>query len=368
MNRLLKLSLAALAASPLLASTVAADEPAKKPQAAAAAKEAPPADITGVWELRMTIPGRPTQDSTLKIEKDGDKYAGFLTNSQGRFAGQGRPTPVKDLQYKDGEMSFKMVFERGGQKTELVYAAKVNGENMTGNVTITGRSFKLTLAGRRESPVEGVWKMTFVLDSGEKLQPSIQVKYAKDKFTGEYVGISGKKASIAEVKLKDGEVSFDAPDHGDEDVLFHYKGKLADDKIKGTVSWKVAGNQTRSLKFEGEKSHVHAAEVAGTWKLKVPMKNETFESTLTLTQTGSSVSGTYVGESGETKITDGLVLGDEFSFDVARERDGKSYKLRYQGKINGELFKGSVDYNFDGMTGNVEFEGKRVAPATPAKP
>jgi hypothetical protein len=62
-----------------------------------------------------------------------------------------------------------------------------------------------------------------------------------------------------------------------------------------------------------------------------------------------------------------LILGDEIAFEVARERDGRKYRLRYQGKVKGDTLAGSVDYSFDGMTGLLDFEGKRVQEADAKK-
>jgi hypothetical protein len=55
-----------------------------------------------------------------------------------------------------------------------------------------------------------------------------------------------------------------------------------------------------------------------------------------------------------------LVFGNELTFDVSRERDGNKYKLHYQGKVTGETLKGSVRYDFDGITGSVDFDGRRL--------
>jgi len=363
MSRLLKTTAILWAFSPLLVSIAAAVEPSvpkqdggkKEPEKIAIG----PADISGTWLARIVTPAG-TRDMVFKFDKAGDKYTGVIVGS-----GRQPSAPLSDVNYKDGELSFQLNAERpGGQKFVINYKATITGEKMKGKLTAGTRS--VGFDGRRESPAEGVWKLAFVLESGQKLQPTINVKFAKEKFIGEYVGITGQKAKIEDVKFKDGEISFDAPDKGDdnEGLLFTYKGKLAGDKLTGTVSWKAAGKQTLSAKLQGEKSKVQNANVAGAWKLKVPVKNgPTFEPTLTLSQNGSTVTGTYTGENGNTPIAAALILGDELSFDVSREKDGKSYKLRYQAKVKGDTLKGNVDYNFDGMSGYFEFEGTRIAPA-----
>jgi hypothetical protein len=118
-----------------------------------------------------------------------------------------------------------------------------------------------------------------------------------------------------------------------------------------------------SMKFQAEKIETPTANLAGMWKLKVPFKpDQAFEPVLKLTQTGSALSGTYRGEQGETAISDALVFGDEFTFEVFRNRDGKRYRLMYQGKATADAMKGTVEYDFDGVAGFLDFEGKRVSP------
>ena len=102
--------------------------------------------------------------------------------------------------------------------------------------------------------------------------------------------------------------------------------------------------------------------MAGSWKLTVAYQpGITFEPTLKLAQTGSVLTGTYVGEQGETAITDGLILGDEIMFTVTCKRDGKQYKLKYTGAVKQDTITGSVDYDFDGVTGFLPFVGKRLS-------
>lgn len=370
MNRVWKLAPAFLAAAPLLLSLSAradkpADKPAEKPADKATDKPLPPppADVSGKWIVTIKSP-LGSQESQVKLEKNKDKYIGAITDPRGQT------TQVQDVDYKDGELSFKIAGERQGQKFAIEYSAKVNGDKFKGTFSIKSarqnRSFDLV--GRRELPVEGVWKLGFTLESGRKLQSSIQVK-GGDTFSGDYVGISGQKARAKNVKFENGELSFDAPDHADGDLVFHYAGKVTGDRIKGTVSWTESGNQKQSLKFEGEKSKVQTANVAGTWKFRVPMKDGTaFEPTVKLSQSGSAVTGTYTGEQGDTPIAQGLVMANELTFTVKREKEGKNYLLRYQGKVEGDVLKGSVDYNFDGVVGFFDFEAKRTPPAAAPKP
>jgi hypothetical protein len=333
----------------------------------ALAEEKTPVDPTGLWILRFGGPARLGGDSTLKVEKAGDKYVGVLTG--GGRGGGGRSLPVKEMQYKDGELSFLNKIEAQGREISMEYKAKITGDTIKGAMTIAvkgqGRPRTIEFTGKRAGDdvlVQGLWKITMTLDSGQKLRPSILIKQEGGKLIGEYVGHSGQKVPIKDIKVKDGEVSFQAPDNFEQDrLVFNFAGKLKGETIKGHAKFGTE-NRGGNLPFEAAKSQTPTANVAGTWKLKVPTKDgTTFEPTLNLVQTGMALSGTYVGEQGDTAIRDAMVMGDEVVFEVTRERDGKKYKLRYQAKVQGDSLKGSVDYNFDGMTGFLEFEGQRIS-------
>jgi hypothetical protein len=350
MKRYLTLGLAAVTAGLLTAAASAADEKT-------------PIDPAGIWTLNVTFPGRPAQVSTLKLEKAGDRYVGVLSSARGGS------TPVKDVQYKDGELSFATKFERQGQEITMLYKGKVTADSFNGQLHLRagGRQLDVPFKAARakdEAILAGSWKITITLDSGQKLRPTLVVKNDGGKLTGEYLGNSGQKVPAQDLKLQAGELSFSAPDKVEEDrIVFNFVGKLAGETIKGVAKFGT-GNRASSLPFTASKSQAPTADVAGTWKLRVPMKDgAAFEPTLRLTQTGMALSGTYVGEQGETAIRDAMVLGDEVVFDVSREREGKKYRLHYQAKVQGDTLKGQVDYNFDGMTGYLEFEGKRVSPA-----
>jgi len=229
-------------------------------------------DPTGTWQLNVTRPGRPAMETVLKVNKAGDKLVGVLSDSEGRT------TPVKDAQVKDGELTFRTILARDGQEFNFLYKGKLSADAIKGQVTANFLGRPLT---------------------------------------------------------------------------FDFEGK----RLKGDAAQKIKTT---------------TANVGGNWKLKVPYKDGVvFEPTLKLDQADSGLTGTYVGDQGETAIADGLILGDEFTFEVARTRDGKRFKLKYQGKVQGDALTGSVDFDFDGMTGTLNFDGKRLAgpkPGTEKKP
>jgi hypothetical protein len=317
----------------------------------------------GTWEIRFARPGRPPSVSILKLEKAGDKYLGAVTTEQGQTV------PIKDVQWKDGELAFRVTFERQGQEFHLNYKGKVAGDAIKGQVSLNilgqNRSFDFEGNRKKEEPtLAGLWKVQLQLESGAKIQPSIRLKQQGRRWTGTYIGISGKETPLQQVKSSGTDVSFRVTDELEgEKIAFRYSAKLTGDRLSGTVEI-GEGNQADKRKFKAERVQVPTANIAGSWKLTVTyQQGTTFGPTVKLAQTGSALTGTYLGEQGETPITDGLVLGDEVMFTVACTRDGKKYKLKYTGKVKPDAIEGGVDYDFDGMIGFLPFAGKRLPDA-----
>jgi len=210
----------------------------------------------------------------------------------------------------------------------------------------------------------GVWSIKIAFPGRPANESTLRLEQASDKIIGVMTDFRGRSTPIKDAELKDGQLSFHLTFKAqDREFSFLYKGKITSDSFKGTVKADFGGRKL-NFPFDGkrkkEESGTATANLAGTWKLKVPFKSdEIFEPTLKLTQKGSVVSGTYVGQ-GETRIGEALVLGNEFTFEVAQDRDGKKYRLRYQGKVNGDTIKGSVDYDFDGIIGILDFDGHRI--------
>jgi len=102
---------------------------------------------TGTWKWTVEI-----QDNkfevTLKLKLDGEKLTGTITGRDNK------EIAIEDGKFKDGEISFKVVRERDGNKFTQMYSGKVSGD-----------SFK----GKSETEV-----------NGEKRKREFEAKRAKD--------------------------------------------------------------------------------------------------------------------------------------------------------------------------------------------
>src|SRR5262245_38259629 len=146
-------------------------------------------DPIGTWQLHVNRPGRPANDPLLRLEKAGDKIVGVLTDPQGRS------TPVKDVELKGDELSFKITVKREGQELTVNYKAKITGDTLKGNLSLSafGQLRNIVFEGKRkedDGTLTGSWKVNLVLESGQKLQPTIRLKQEGAAVSGQYVGNS----------------------------------------------------------------------------------------------------------------------------------------------------------------------------------
>ncbi|HYM34864.1 MAG TPA: hypothetical protein VET48_05665 [Steroidobacteraceae bacterium] len=83
------------------------------------------------------------------------------------------------------------------------------------------------------------------------------------------------------------------------------------------------------------------ANVAGTWTMSSETPQGTRQSTLTLVQQGSTLTGTIKGARGENPIT-GTVSGNEVKFSYTLSMGGNEIKIDYAGTVDGSSMSGTA--------------------------
>lgn len=84
-----------------------------------------PAGPVGTWKWTTAGPGG-EQETVLKIKQDGDKLAGTITG----FGGE--DSPISEAKFANGELTFKVVRDFGGQSFTTLYTGKIDGANFKG--------------------------------------------------------------------------------------------------------------------------------------------------------------------------------------------------------------------------------------------
>ena len=110
-----------------------------------AGAQATKADPVGTWTCEYDIGGQ-KRESTLVIKKDGDKLTGTMTYQDKQEA------KLKDLKFKDGELTFSVERKVNDMTFNVEYKLKVEGDRIKGKgaVDAGGEKREFDVEGKRE--------------------------------------------------------------------------------------------------------------------------------------------------------------------------------------------------------------------------
>jgi len=104
-----------------------------------------------------------------------------------------------------------------------------------------------------------------------------------------------------------------------------------------------------------------AGDPNGTWSWKfMGRNNQEVELTLNLKAEGEKLTGELALPNGNSiEIADGTFKDDEVRFETVFERNGNKFVAKYQGKVDGDTIKGTIERERNGETQSREWEAKR---------
>jgi hypothetical protein len=87
-----------------------------------------------------------------------------------------------------------------------------------------------------------------------------------------------------------------------------------------------------------------AGDPTGTWKWSIPGRDgQPREINLKLELKDGMLTGTVNGFRGETPISSASFKDDQIAFAVVREFQGNKYETKYDGKLDGDTIKGTLE-------------------------
>ena len=92
------------------------------------------ASASGTWKWTRKGQDGQEHESKLKLKQDGEKLTGTLTRDSNDLE-------IKDGKVKDGEISFRITFERDGNEVNVKFQGKLEGDKIKGKVEVGERSF-----------------------------------------------------------------------------------------------------------------------------------------------------------------------------------------------------------------------------------
>jgi hypothetical protein len=212
-------------------------------------------------------------------------------------------------------------------------------------------------AAARATDPSGTWKWERTL--GDRTMSSVLKLDVEDgKLVGSYAG-RGDAVEIEDGKIEGDELSFKVTrSRNDRTFTVTFRGKVNEDAIAGTGTFQF-GDQSRDFDWQAQRS-VEPADVVGTWQFTVTTPDgQTFEPSLKLSRQDEALKGAYTSRFGEFQAQEIQIKDNHLTFFITGENDGNVWKVSYNGKPRGSSIAGSVEFDFGGQSGTLEFTGKR---------
>ena len=108
-----------------------------------------------------------------------------------------------------------------------------------------------------------------------------------------------------------------------------------------------------------EPAQEEAVDVSGVWEISSETPRGTMTRKVTFTQDGMKLTGTMETRMGSSAIEKGSIEGNTISFTVVLARGERSFEMTYNGTVEGDSAKGTMQT----PRGNVGWTAKRVEKA-----
>jgi hypothetical protein len=229
---------------------------------------------------------------------------------------------------------------------------------------ISATSMSATVCAADLNDPTGTWVWSRELE-GQTNRSVLKLVHKNGTLTGTYRR-TGQTVPIANGKFEKGEVSFDAEGMFDEQkIRAKFHGKLSENEINGNIDVVIEDNSL-PLPWTAKRG-LDLEAVAGTWKLKLENSNgNAIEPTLKLAVHKETLKGTYTGRFGEQPARELKLEGNQLSWQVLADRDGRKFKGAYKAKLDGNSLKGNLEFDLGGNSGTLAFTGERQQPKADA--
>jgi len=215
-------------------------------------------------------------------------------------------------------------------------------------LTQDAQSEKKAETGKKNETVDpsGTWRLEFDW-RGQQIKDAYRLALGKDgRVTGKLH--RGKQSfEIKNGKIKGDELSFViSGDFQGTEWVTNYVGKIAGDKLTGTVSL-TYGDNSYDFPWTPKRS-VEMEDVLGTWSILIPRRNgSAWNPTLVVAKDGDKHKGQYISTDGtRQEVTDLAVKDNQLTFRAVVERFGTKVVMTYTGRPYGPSIKdGTLDLN-----------------------
>jgi hypothetical protein len=208
----------------------------------------------------------------------------------------------------------------------------------------------------------GTWKWTGDV-FGSTIASTLRLNWQDNVLTGTYqasLGELNEPVPIVGAEVDGNKILFAVRSRFRErNVALLYTGRLQNEEIVGTGEVDYAG-QVRKIDWKAQRV-VELDDVVGQWVLKYEGRNGITESTLTLSNDGDKLSGTFSAPFfGDAPVRDIELKGHELSFVVAFQFENREITMRFKTEPRGTRISGTIVTDTVGQPQERRFAGTRV--------
>jgi hypothetical protein len=228
-------------------------------------------------------------------------------------------------------------------------------------------SLSIALLNAHAAPpdVSGSWKWTFDR-GGDPREISMKLQQDGGKVAGTITGPDGNSVDIREGKIADdGKIAFVLHIERDGSTMkVNFEGIAKSDTITGKTKYVNPQGENREREWVAKREARKSAgpDLGGEWKSVFTRQDGSpMASTLHLKHAGDMLTGKNVsGNGSEVEIKEGRLDGNEVTFKVVRERDGRTVTAKYRGRIvDGNTIKGQVESDWSGEARKMDWEATK---------
>lgn len=207
--------------------------------------------------------------------------------------------------------------------------------------------------------ISGKWGWIYERN-GEPLDIQMDVKQDGSKISGKIIAPENRTAEIKDGKIsEEGKLSFYIEYQRDSGPLrIDFNAQVEGGKINGKTSYTTDSGEKREHDWNPKRLH----DLTGKWTSVFKRSDGTpMETTLELKQNGDKLTGTQSFNDNESELKDGKVQGDEVTFRIVRDRDGRTVTSKYKGKMQKDnSIKGEIESDWTGEVRHLEWEAKKA--------
>ena len=208
--------------------------------------------------------------------------------------------------------------------------------------------------------VVGEWEFKSQIQARTSTATMTITKSAEGKLAGTWSTQRGE-SQLSDITFEGGKVKFvQTNNFGGQEMKTTYEGALEGGKLKGTGK-----GQFGEVAFDGTlqgEAKTGADAIVGEWQMNVNMPARENVEKLTVTKNADgTLAGKWVGQRGESKISNMKFEGGKLTFIRTSEFGGQIRESEFEGTVEGDAIKGV----FKSDRGNRDANATRVGAAKP---